>query len=403
MELAPFPCGRLPGFHRAIPSTPLDAYCYVLAAVYPSGDRPIRPRRRTRAARNDTCLVVFSIAMTSATTDPLQRLEAILDLEEGAAPSPADAGDRQPLRDDRLRPAEEPRRLRAARPLRGPRRRHRGPRPRHRAVPRGRQRGLRRGRRVRRRRHRQRGRQRPGRLATRRCAACPAAAPTSTAGCSGSPPTSSTRPSTCSALAHDWRPRRVDVGRVNDRYFLFSAGVGLDASVVEQVDAHPRLKARVGEWYYTLDRGQDLQPPLPDPPAADARSSSASETRQRRHRDRPERRALHLLRRPAGAHGRGRQRSTAAIWPGVVLRRASPLDIPTISWRALSRSARAELGTARSTASAESSGCASARSTSARCRCRSTATTSARPTRRPSSACPGRCSSSSRWPGAWPR
>jgi diacylglycerol kinase family enzyme len=43
----------------------------------------------------------------------------------------------------------------------------------------------------------------------------------------------------------------VDIGRVNDRLFLFSAGVGLDASVVEQVDAHPRLKRRLGEWYYT--------------------------------------------------------------------------------------------------------------------------------------------------------
>src|SRR5204863_6809078 len=45
-------------------------------------------------------------------------------------------------------------------------------------------------------------------------------------------------------LADDWRPRRVDVGRANGRYFTFSAGVGLDASVVERVDAHPRLKAR---------------------------------------------------------------------------------------------------------------------------------------------------------------
>jgi diacylglycerol kinase family enzyme len=53
------------------------------------------------------------------------------------------------------------------------------------------------------------------------------------------------------AMAHDWRPRRVDLGQVNGRAFLFSAGVGLDASVVEQVDAHPRLKRRLGEWYYT--------------------------------------------------------------------------------------------------------------------------------------------------------
>ncbi len=53
------------------------------------------------------------------------------------------------------------------------------------------------------------------------------------------------------ALADDWRPRRVDLGRVNDRHFLFSSGLGLDASVVKVVDAHPRAKARLGEWYYT--------------------------------------------------------------------------------------------------------------------------------------------------------
>src|SRR6516164_2933332 len=52
-------------------------------------------------------------------------------------------------------------------------------------------------------------------------------------------------------IADDWRPRRVDLARVNDRWFTFSAGLGLDASVVERVDAHPRLKARGGEWYYT--------------------------------------------------------------------------------------------------------------------------------------------------------
>src|SRR5947209_14396731 len=37
-------------------------------------------------------------------------------------------------------------------------------------------------------------------------------------------------------LADDWRPRRVDVGVVNGRRFVFSAGVGLGASVVERVD-----------------------------------------------------------------------------------------------------------------------------------------------------------------------
>ncbi len=53
------------------------------------------------------------------------------------------------------------------------------------------------------------------------------------------------------AMADDFRPREVDLGLVNGRAFVFSSGVGLDASVVERVDAHPRLKARLGEYYYT--------------------------------------------------------------------------------------------------------------------------------------------------------
>jgi diacylglycerol kinase family enzyme len=53
-------------------------------------------------------------------------------------------------------------------------------------------------------------------------------------------------------MADEWEPRRLDVGRVNDRIFVFASGVGLDASVVERVDAHPYRKARFGAWYYTL-------------------------------------------------------------------------------------------------------------------------------------------------------
>ena len=52
-------------------------------------------------------------------------------------------------------------------------------------------------------------------------------------------------------MADDFRPRRVDLGTVNGRCFVFGSGVGLDASVVERVDRRPRLKARLREWYFT--------------------------------------------------------------------------------------------------------------------------------------------------------
>jgi diacylglycerol kinase family enzyme len=53
-------------------------------------------------------------------------------------------------------------------------------------------------------------------------------------------------------IADNWRPRRVDLGRVEGRLFTFSAGAGLDASVVERVDANPEKKARWRERYYAV-------------------------------------------------------------------------------------------------------------------------------------------------------
>ena len=51
-------------------------------------------------------------------------------------------------------------------------------------------------------------------------------------------------------LADDWHPRRIDLPRVNGRGFTFSAGYGLDASVVRRVDRNPSVKARLRQWYY---------------------------------------------------------------------------------------------------------------------------------------------------------
>jgi diacylglycerol kinase family enzyme len=53
------------------------------------------------------------------------------------------------------------------------------------------------------------------------------------------------------ALADDFRPRRIDLGTINGRHFVFACGMGLDATVVKRVDSHPRIKSRWGPWYFT--------------------------------------------------------------------------------------------------------------------------------------------------------
>lgn len=53
------------------------------------------------------------------------------------------------------------------------------------------------------------------------------------------------------AIADDFRPRKIDLGRINGRHFVFACGMGLDATVVKRVDAHPGMKARAGHWYFT--------------------------------------------------------------------------------------------------------------------------------------------------------
>jgi diacylglycerol kinase family enzyme len=52
-------------------------------------------------------------------------------------------------------------------------------------------------------------------------------------------------------MADDFRPRKIDLGRAAGRYFVASAGYGLDAAVTRAVDLKPALKHRYGEWYFT--------------------------------------------------------------------------------------------------------------------------------------------------------
>jgi diacylglycerol kinase family enzyme len=139
-------------------------------------------------------------------------------------------------------------------------------------------------------------------------------------------------------LADDWRPRRVDLGRVNDRHFMFSAGVGLDASVVERVDAHPRLKARLGEWYYTwtgirtFNRRYLFRPPRLEAEVEDERIGGVTAIVQNAAP------YTYFGNRPVEI-GEDATLDSGDL-SAIVLRRASAIDIPSIIWRALSRRAR---------------------------------------------------------------
>ncbi len=53
------------------------------------------------------------------------------------------------------------------------------------------------------------------------------------------------------ALADEWAPRKIDLGRVDGRHFVFSCGAGIDATVVKRVDAHPRMKSMAGPYYFS--------------------------------------------------------------------------------------------------------------------------------------------------------
>jgi diacylglycerol kinase family enzyme len=53
------------------------------------------------------------------------------------------------------------------------------------------------------------------------------------------------------SLADAWEPRKIDLGRADERRFVFACGAGIDATVVKRVDSHPKFKSRFGPWYYS--------------------------------------------------------------------------------------------------------------------------------------------------------
>ena len=139
------------------------------------------------------------------------------------------------------------------------------------------------------------------------------------------------------AMADDWRPRKVDLGVVNGRYFTFASGLGLDASVVARVDANPKMKARLGPYFFTwvavstFLRRYLLRPPRLEVDAAGRTLGGVTAVVQNGSpftyfQDHP----IEIV---AGAA------LDSGALAGGVLHRATPLTMPFIAWRAFSRNA----------------------------------------------------------------
>jgi diacylglycerol kinase family enzyme len=135
-------------------------------------------------------------------------------------------------------------------------------------------------------------------------------------------------------IADDWRPTAIDLGVVGERRFLFTAGLGLDASVTRRVDAHPRLKARLGPWYYAsaavaaFNSEYAMRPPRlsveVDGETLEGVTAIVQNTTPYTYfASRPIELAEDVT-------------LTSGTTAGVVLRRANPLDMPTVALRALS-------------------------------------------------------------------
>ncbi|MBV9212528.1 MAG: NAD(+)/NADH kinase, partial [Actinobacteria bacterium] len=129
-------------------------------------------------------------------------------------------------------------------------------------------------------------------------------------------------------MADRFMPVRIDLGLAGERYFTFTAGIGLDASVVERVDARPRLKARFGEWFFTYSALTTftsrylIDPPCVRAEIGDVRLEGVTVVVQNSD---PYtyfgRRPLRIAEGADAINGR---------LAAVVLKRATPLEIPTL-------------------------------------------------------------------------
>jgi diacylglycerol kinase family enzyme len=142
-------------------------------------------------------------------------------------------------------------------------------------------------------------------------------------------------------IADDFQPRRVDLGRVDERHFVFASGVGLDASVVERVDQHPYRKARFGAWYYSaaavaiFNRRYLVNPPVVRVTAGGRTLTGVTVIVQNSDPFTYFRRRPIRVTEPAGLE--------TGTLSAAVLKRATLLELPTLIPRVLSTQARTVL------------------------------------------------------------
>ena len=139
-------------------------------------------------------------------------------------------------------------------------------------------------------------------------------------------------------IADDWQPRKVDLGRVNDRYFTFTAGFGLDASVVRWVDQHPERKHRIGPPYFAWSAIRTFfRHYLVRPPQVDVEFDGDTA------------RGINVLVQNGDPlsyfqstplHVAEDIRLDSGDLAGVVLHRATPIDVPTVAFRLLNQRVR---------------------------------------------------------------
>ena len=137
-------------------------------------------------------------------------------------------------------------------------------------------------------------------------------------------------------LADDWRPRRIDLGRAAGRYFVASAGFGLDAAVTRAVDLRPERKHRYGEWYFTWAAVRTFfQDYLVNPPrveldtdAGDRLAGICAVVQNGDPYTYFDTRPLHVAVNSSIDSGR---------LAGAMLHRATPIDVPTVAFRLFSK------------------------------------------------------------------